>query len=101
MPDNRSAGCLEDFLIGLVPEIGMALLDETSRHIDAIKRKNLARFREAYIHQARLYSWLALQNPPTQGPRKALYKSTLDPMYPATRRFVEWFLELYKLQRLA
>ena len=101
MPDNRSAGALEDFLIGLVPETGMALLDETNRHIDAVKRKNLAKFREAHIHKARLYSWLALQDPPAQDPRKALYKSTLNPMHPAAWRFVEWFLELYKLRRLA
>lgn len=100
MPDNRSTGALEDFLIGLIPETGMALLDETDRHIDAVKRKNLAKVRESHIHKARLYSWLALQDPPTQDPRKALYKTTLDPMHPAARGFVDWFLELYKLQRL-
>ena len=97
MPDNRSAGALEDFLIGLVPDNGKALLDETNKHIESVKQKKLAKFREAHIHKARLYSWLALQDPPTQDPRKALYKSTLDPMHPSAQRFVNWFLELYKL----
>ena len=101
MPDNRSTGALEDFLIGLVPETGIALLDETDKHIDAVKQKKLAKFRQTHIHKARLYSWLALQDPPTQDPRKALYKSTLDPMHSSAQGFVDWFLKLYKLERLS
>ena len=57
--------------------------------------------REVHIHRSRLYSWLSLQDMPTQDPRKALYKSTLGPMRPTAQRFVDWFLELYKLERLA
>lgn len=98
MPNNRSAGALEDFLIGLVPESGIELLDETDKHIDAVKQKKLSRFRETHLHKARLYSWLALQDPPTQDARKALYKSTLDPLHPSAQSFVDWFLKLYKLE---
>ena len=96
MPDNVSDGALEDFLIPLIPDAGQALL----KHVDAsveTARNVGASYRDAHANKARLYSWLALQDPPTQNPRQALYSKALDPRLPTAMPFVTWFKKLYRL----
>lgn len=99
MPDNRSPGAVEDFLIGLVPQEGKLLMERTIDYITSVN--HIAPFRRSHIQKARLYSWLALQDPPTLDPLKALYTGALDAEHPATNEFVDWFIELYQLERLA
>ncbi len=97
MPDNRSNGALEDFLIPLISDSGRPLLDAVDQNLSQLAE--FAPFRESHTQKARLYSWLALQDPPSQNPRRALYSRTLDPMSPTAQAFVDWFLELYQLDR--
>ena len=98
MPGNSSHGALEDFLIPLIPDRGRPLLEQVDKNLSEVNA--IAPFREAHTQKARLYSWLALQNPPSQNPRSALYSKALDPMLPSARPFVDWFCKLYQLQRL-
>lgn len=98
MPDNRSSGAVEDFLIGLVPQESKILMERTIKHVESMH--NISPFRRSHVHKARLYSWLALQDPPTLDPLKALYTGALDAKHPAASEFVNWFIELYGLERL-
>ena len=99
MPDNHSPGAVEDFLIGLVPQRGTVLMERTVKHVESLT--TIAPFRRPHVHKARLYSWLALQDPPTLDPLKALYTGALDAEHANATEFVDWFLELYQLDRLS
>lgn len=98
MPDNHSSGAVEDFLIGLVPEGSKILMERTINHVESMH--NISPFRRSHVHKARLYSWLALQDPPTMDPLKALYTGALDAKHPTATEFVNWFIELYRLERI-
>lgn len=98
MPDNYSSGAVEDFLIQLVPQEGAILMERMTEHIESVS--DIAPFRRSHAHKAHLYSWLALQDPPTLDPLKALYTGALDAKHPAANEFVHWFIDLYRLDRL-
>lgn len=99
MPDNHSPGAVEDFLIGLIPQGGKVLMERTVRHVESLNA--IAPFRRPHVHKARLYSWLALQDPPTLDPLKALYTGALDAEHVNATKFVDWFIDLYQLDRLS
>ena len=94
MPDNVSDGALEDFLIQLISASGQPILEHATDSV-ARAREMGAPLRQAHAQKARLYSWLALQDPPSRNPREALYSGALDPAHPNARPFVDWFLRLY------
>lgn len=96
MPDNGSDGALENFLIPLIPDAGQALLKHVDANVETARNVG-APYRDAHANKARLYSWLALQDPPTQNPRRALYSKALDPELPNAMPFVTWFKQLYRL----
>lgn len=98
MPDNRSSGAVEDFLIHLVSQEGAILMERMAEHIESVS--DIAPFRRSHAHKAHLYSWLALQDPPTLDPLKALYTGVLDAKHPAANEFVDWFIKLYQLERI-
>ena len=97
MPDNASQGGLEDFLLPLIPDGGRPLLQHVDKNISEVSA--VAPFRQAHTRKALLYSWLALQDPPSQNPREALYSKALDPTLPCARPFADWFCKLYQLPR--
>ena len=91
MPDNVSGGALEDFLIPLIAAgSGRTLLQHVSEFVTASKTVG-ARYKDAHTTKANLYSWLALQDPPSQNPRRALYSKALNPELPSAESFVKWF----------
>jgi hypothetical protein len=96
MPNNLSTGALEDLLIAAIPDAGKPILEHAKATVEAAQRKG-APFRSAHIEKARLYTWLALQDPPSQNPRRALYSKALDPTSHSVRPFVAWFRRLYRL----
>ena len=96
MPNSASNGALEDFLIELIPVAAKPLFEHASESVDKA-RKLGAPFRNVHFDKARLYTWLAVQNPPSQNPRSALYSKALDPTLPAAQRFAKWFRHLYDL----
>ena len=94
MPDNASDGALEDFLIRIISDAGQTMLEHATDTV-AKARDAGAPVREAHLQKARLYSWMALQDPPSRHPREALYSRALDPAHPYAIPFVEWFKRLY------
>ena len=96
MPNNASNGALENFLIELIPGPAKPLF-KYARESVAGAREFDAPFRDAHSEKAQLYTWLAMQDPPSQNPRNALYSKALDPGLPAAQKFSKWFRRLYNL----
>lgn len=97
MPDNSSSGAMEDFLLKLVPESQKALFKKIKKNVLQITGDST--FRENHLSKALVYSWLAIQNPPSCNLLKAFGHGLFDPMHFEADLFVNWFLDLYQLDR--
>lgn len=96
MPDNSSDGGLESFLQYFVPESAKRLWDYAN--VCCIESRTYgARHREAHIHKANMYSFLAFQDPPGQSPGNAISRSVLDPHSSSVEPFMKWFRALYMI----
>ena len=96
MPNNESGGSLETFLVQLVPDGDGPLWKHVLDCIHVAIECG-AECRECHLDKAKLYTWLAWQDPPGRSPGIALTKKTLDPHSSHAATFVEWFRKLYKL----
>jgi hypothetical protein len=99
MPDNRSSGMLETFLVYLVPKRGRKLWDHAIRTCDTAKSLG-APFRDAHEDKARIHTWLAWRDPPGRPFGEALKSKCLDPSSPAAKPFANWFIRLFALDHL-
>ncbi|MGD0192841.1 MAG: DUF3226 domain-containing protein [Rhizomicrobium sp.] len=98
MPDNKNHGMIETFLQSLIHERSAPLLAfAESVVVDA--RHRGAPCRECHIDKSEIHSWLAWQDPPGQALGRAITSMTLDPHSDSAKPFVEWFLNLYRLER--
>lgn len=93
MPNNIDSGTLETLLIDLISD--RSLFSHINGLVESIS--GLAPIQHKNRDKALLYTWLAVQNPPTQDLRKAFAKGFLDPKHPKAAAFVTWFLKLYGL----
>ena len=98
MPDNRSSGMLEDFLIRLIPE------DEDSRGLYELAGRCVAEaarsgapFKCAHRTKAEIYTWLAWQDEPGRQLHQAVHHRVLDPERPESQPFVRWFRQLFRM----
>lgn len=93
MPNNIDSGTIESLLIELISNrVLMERINglvESASELTPIPRKN--------GDKALLYTWLAVQNPPTQDLRKAFANGFLDSKHPKATAFVTWFRNLYGL----
>lgn len=92
MPDNTTAGMLEDFVAGLVPA-GDPLLLRAANTVDAIPERE-RRFPDVRRSKAVIHTWLAWQEEPGSPMGQAIGKRDLDGSAPAARRFVAWLRRL-------
>ncbi|HYW11930.1 MAG TPA: DUF3226 domain-containing protein [Longimicrobium sp.] len=92
MPDNTTAGMLEDFIASLVPA-GDALLARAAAAIDAIPAKE-RRFSPVHRSKAIIHTWLAWQEQPGSPMGQAIGKRDLDAQAPQAQRFVAWLQRL-------
>ena len=99
MPDCSSSGMVETFLRHLVPEPEGALWTHATVSTDQA-RTHGARYRDVHTHKALVHTWLSWQDPPGERLGIALTKKIFDSQAPAARKFVNWFIQLYKLRRL-
>jgi hypothetical protein len=93
MPNNNSAGVLEDFLAALVP-VG----DPTWTHAEqatTLARQLGAPIRQTDQAKGALHAWLACRELPGQPFGTALSARVLDHLSPAANEFVEWFTDLF------
>jgi hypothetical protein len=96
MPDNGSPGNLETFLKFLVPNRLEPIWAHAVESAKVAKRMG-CECRDCHIDKQNLYTWLAWQDPPGQGPGEALTKKVLDPHAAHAEPFVKWFRNLYEL----
>ncbi|MEO0414452.1 MAG: DUF3226 domain-containing protein, partial [Verrucomicrobiota bacterium] len=99
MPNNEAKGMFETFLNSIVPgdEESQKLLSYTNSVV-AKSRDHGADFKDDHIDKAKIYTWLALKNPPGTSYHLALQKRILDPTSPSAEAFVKWFCELFELE---
>jgi hypothetical protein len=96
MPDNASEGCLETFLRYLVPSELQPIWEYAAECADGAKTRG-APCRDVHEDKARIYTFLAWNDPPGQNPGVALAKKVLDPRSSSAAVFVKWFKALYGL----
>jgi hypothetical protein len=96
MPDNKLPGMLETFLGYLLPTGTSSLWDLAEKTVDKAKEEG-ALFSETHREKAKIYSWLAWQEPPGRQLHQAIQERILDPQHPEAQQFVSWFRKLYQL----
>ena len=99
MPDNVSTGMLETFLAACVPDPDGGLWAATKGFCSDAKVQHQAPYRDAHIDKAWIHAWLAVQDPPGQQLHGAVLQNILDPRSALAEPFVEWFCQLFEVQR--
>jgi hypothetical protein len=99
MPDNRSNGAIETLCAKLIPDEQSHVWDYTETAITTAKERGatwLPKDRE----KARIHSYLAWQTEPGTPPGLAITTRLLDGQASAAKPYVDWAMELFRLQRL-
>ncbi len=99
MPDNKTRGMLETFLISIIPTGNEPLWQFAQEAAQEAKSKG-AKFKDTYLDKASIYTWLAWQDPPglqIHEPIKYSKEQILNPQHPNAQKFVTWFKNLYDL----
>lgn len=92
MPDNKSAGALEDFVGKLIAEDD-TLWPKAQADVNGIPIEE-RRFRETYLSKAHVHTWLAWQEEPGTRMGETFRKKYLDPDHPQATAFVDWVRRL-------
>jgi hypothetical protein len=89
MPDNRSPGMLEDFVVRLIREDD-ATLPFVDRFLDSIP-PDRRRFSPTHRPKARIHSWLAVSDTPGRPMGLAIKADKLlDGKHPSVSPFIAW-----------
>ncbi len=96
MPDNNTAGMLEDFVKYLVPE-NDTLLVEVDRILAEIEDAKLNKYNLIHKSKARIHTWLAWQKDPGTPMGLAITKSYLTTHSELCQEFVSWLNRLFNL----
>ncbi len=93
MPDNRSAGELEDFIVTMIPQGDTAWLcaDKYIQCIPVDQRK----FKEGKLLRAQVHSWLATREIPGRA-GAAIGTGDLQTDGPLAQRFAGWLGKLFE-----
>lgn len=94
MPDNQSRGMMETFLTYLVPEENDPVLKHAAAARDAARTLG-APYKRAHEDKAKIYTWLAWQDPPGRQLHNAVMERILDPCSEHAANFVGWFRSLF------
>lgn len=100
MPDNQSRGMLETFLAFMLP-LGQERQWQYAKRVVRCAARRGAPFHKVHIDKADIHTWLAWQDPPGRPFGEALLNRCLDPRATGAGLFVDWFLRLFELPRLA
>jgi len=92
MPDNKSAGALEDFVGKMITD-GDTLWPKAQVDVNSIPQAD-RRFKETYLSKAHVHTWLAWQEEPGTRMGETFKKRYLDPNHPQATAFVNWIRRL-------
>ena len=90
MPNNRSAGMLEDFLAQLVPNESKRLFTLAQQCVEEAAQQGAA-FKPVHATKASIHTWLAWQDEPGKSLHQAVHHRVLDPATAESKPFVRWF----------
>lgn len=96
IPDNTSAGMLEDFAARLIPNDD-PLLTRAKAILDELEQGRLNRYSLAHRPKALIHTWLAWQEEPGQPLGTAITKQSLRHNAPLALAFVDWLKRLFDL----
>ena len=96
MPDNRSHGMLETFLLFLAPNETDALVTLATDVCRQAKHLG-APYKEVHQMKAHIYSWLAWQDEPGRQLHQAVKEHILKASSPYALPFVGWFRNLFEV----
>jgi len=89
MPDNRSKGIIEDFVVQMIPDDD-DMLPQVDDFLESIPEKQ-RRFHLKHRSKARIHSWLAVQDGPGKPMGQAIgTKKYLDTDRAAVDSFLKW-----------
>jgi hypothetical protein len=89
MPDNRSAGMVEDFVAGLIRG-GDAMLPRVEQFLETIPGPE-RRFSHSHLPKARIHTWLAVSEHPGRPMGHAIqWDRNLDAIHPSVQPFLDW-----------
>ncbi len=91
MPDNKTAGILEDFLRFLIPQPD-ALLDHVMCSVNSVPEQ---RFTDLDRPKAVIHTWLAWQEEPGRPYGTAITAKFLDPSQPQADILATWLKRLF------
>lgn len=91
MPDNKTAGILEDFLDSLIPQSD-ALRAHARRSVDSLPEQ---RFKDKHISKALIHTWLAWQEEPGRPYGTAIKAGFLDMCLPQADVLASWLKQLF------
>ena len=94
MPNNHTAGMLEDFLAVLIPK-GDQLLPIVLTTLDHIEERNLNIYRPEHKSKAVFHTWLAWQENPGTPMGQSITKRYLTTDNETCRRLIEWLTVLF------
>ncbi len=94
MPDNKTQGMLETFLMYLIPDESESLWQHAQEAAQKAKDKG-ATFIDSHCDKAYIYTWLAWQDPPGRQLHNAVMERIFNPSHPKAQTFVSWFRQLY------
>ena len=92
MPDNQSAGALEDFVAMLIADDD-TLWPKAQSDVDNIPEED-RRFKKTYHSKAQVHTWLAWQEEPGTRMGATFKKKYLDPAHPQAQAFANWMKRL-------
>lgn len=95
MPDNKSRGMLETFLLFLAPTEN-SLVKYAKKASKAAQRIG-APYKSVHSEKAYIHTWLAWQDEPGAQLAQAVKKQLLNPASPHAVPFVNWFRGLFEV----
>lgn len=94
MPDNRSFGMLEDFVMTLADK-NDALMDEADTVLASLEARSLNRYTPIHRSKAKIHTYLAWQEEPGKPMGQAITSKVLHAESDSAKIFVEWIKSLF------
>lgn len=94
MPDNRSNGMLEDFVMALA-DVKDELMHESDVVLSSLEQRSLNRYSSVHRSKAKIHTYLAWQEEPGKPMGQAITAKVLHAESESARVFVEWIKSLF------
>ena len=94
MPNNRSNGMLEDFVMTLADENDV-LMSESDAVLSSLEKRSLNRYAQVHRSKARIHTYLAWQEEPGKPMGQAITAKVLHAESGSAKVFVEWIKRLF------